>query len=771
MTLNEFTQLIKWLLTCFFIALLMRPYLRVKNLKFLDGGFFLSLGLGLALSFFLSWIFSATLNLPFDERFQAVPIFLGLVPLYGKLRDHYRAGFEKRKRGQTDDDFKQWRAGLLKKEEAGHKNNPLKQIAGAFYSPQWKNFLTGFGVFALLFILTVWVRGYKIGVECTTEQYMDFGFVQAIFRQKSAVPEDIWFSGNPLNYYYLGQACTAYLCRLSRVVPDFGYTFMLATVYAACIGMVFSIVQGFLSTILGRTTRSVLTGSVIGSLAAAFSGNGHYLLHGIILPLVGKITGQDLRYRPEGYFFPDSTVYVGNWPDLADKGKNEFLAYSVILGDLHAHYVNQLFVLPLLVFALDYALDPEKKTFAARLLDVRYFLIATLLAIFMGANYWDFPIYYVICGALILFHDLALYAPGKVTCKSEETVHSASIAVKRLKKQEAAGGTGNRENIILPLWRIVAEVLGKGVLIFGVAKLLIQPFERQFVKMASEICLAHAHTQFYKFVVLWGIPITISAALFIHLMRGDLKKQFPLGRLAIICLILCATGLTLVPEAIFIRDIYGDEFARFNTMFKLTYQAFLLFSIITGIAVGIWLQHKKLAFALPAIVVTALLSTYLFTAIHQFMGNVLIPSNREGANVCDFLLKDADLSAEMTAIHLLREDPRRVVHILEAGGESYTPDDKLSVFSGACTYVGWSVHEWMWRSSYDIIGPRMDETSRFYQGGDKRFCENFVKDHEIDYIFAGPQEYGQYAVDLSGFEDLCDVVFCDENGYALYKVR
>jgi uncharacterized membrane protein len=65
----------------------------------------------------------------------------------------------------------------------------------------------------------------------------------------------------------------------------------------------------------------------------------------------------------------------------------------------------------------------------------------------------------------------------------------------------------------------------------------------------------------------------------------------------------------------------------------------------------------------------------------------------------------------------------------------------------------------------------MDETSRFYQGGDKRFCENFVKDHEIDYIFAGPQEYGQYAVDLSGFKDLCDVVFCDENGYALYKVR
>ena len=44
-------------------------------------------------------------------------------------------------------------------------------------------------------------------------------------------------------------------------------------------------------------------------------------------------------------------------------------------------------------------------------------------------------------------------------------------------------------------------------------------------------------------------------------------------------LVLCAIGLVLIPELVYVRDIYEENSARANTMFKLTYQAFTLLGI------------------------------------------------------------------------------------------------------------------------------------------------------------------------------------------------
>ena len=40
---------------------------------------------------------------------------------------------------------------------------------------------------------------------------------------------------------------------------------------------------------------------------------------------------------------------------------------------------------------------------------------------------------------------------------------------------------------------------------------------------------------------------------------------------------LCAIGLVLIPELVYVRDIYENGNARANTMFKLTYQAYIMF--------------------------------------------------------------------------------------------------------------------------------------------------------------------------------------------------
>ena len=45
---------------------------------------------------------------------------------------------------------------------------------------------------------------------------------------------------------------------------------------------------------------------------------------------------------------------------------------------------------------------------------------------------------------------------------------------------------------------------------------------------------------------------------------------------------LCAIWLIVIPELVYVRDIYENGNARANTMFKLTYQAYMLFGMTMG---------------------------------------------------------------------------------------------------------------------------------------------------------------------------------------------
>ena len=88
-----------------------------------------------------------------------------------------------------------------------------------------------------------------------------------------------------------------------------------------------------------------ITGVVAG-ISVSIAGNMHYVVYGQVLPFLQKLTGQE----PDSYWFPDATRYIGFNPDVPDKTIHEFPCYSFVLGDLHAHVVNIMFVLLLLDF-------------------------------------------------------------------------------------------------------------------------------------------------------------------------------------------------------------------------------------------------------------------------------------------------------------------------------------------------------------------------------------------------------------------------------------
>ena len=116
---------------------------------------------------------------------------------------------------------------------------------------------------------------------------------------------------------------------------------------------------------------------------------------------------------------------------------------------------------------------------------------------------------------------------------------------------------------------------------------------------------------------------------FARFFRGILSffRGLPLPDLCAGIFAACAMGLVWLPEVIYIRDIYEGEYYRANTMFKLSYQAFILFGMVMGYVLvrAIALQRRntrrrqgfgRLASAAPVLGILLLLFTggYVFNA-------------------------------------------------------------------------------------------------------------------------------------------------------------
>ncbi|MCR5790544.1 MAG: hypothetical protein K6G83_11715 [Lachnospiraceae bacterium] len=749
-------HVLQWVTALFTVSFFMRPLLTMKRLRLFDGGFSLSLGLGIGISFLPVWFLSASGLVRFDTGMICL-CFILLTIAVNILSFRKYTVF-------------QWNR------------------------DEFDRFLFGFALFTFFFAVAFFVKGYKPFLDSQTEQFMDYGFMQSMYRQQILPPEDMWFSGERLNYYYLGHACATWLCRLSFTRPEYGYNLIFCTIFAGLFWMIFSLLEALLRVLreknrpFGRKSR--LLGACVGALLVVFAGNGHYLIYGLLLPFLENVTKKELV---KDFWFPDSTVFIGSTSEALDKGKHEYPSYSVVLGDLHAHVLNMLFTIPLLSLLFDYAADavfltenrddtgvsdpsihknnqtddlsrvlkmikgkdyreeiqsvqpeaaaaigPEEAPGHIRplsfreLISGRLILIGLLLGLYCGVNYWDFPIYFVVSGAIILFCDYKKYGLNLKT-------------------------TG--------------FVLLKGGVIFLISKFCLLPFHLTFDKISSEIGICDRHSPLWQFALVWGFRICGCLLFAVYLICRVFRKKADAMELSLLAVVLCGIGLIFIPELIYVKDIYGEDYQRFNTMFKLTYQGYILLGFGIGAAVAVFFEKKGIyrACAVAASVLTLLSATYLPKSAQLWFGNVFV-QERAGISVVDPLRNYAnEYGFEWGAMEKLLEDDREILHIVEVAGTSYQPDDKLSVYTGACTVVGWYVHEWLWRGDPALISLRSGEVRYFYECGDPAYTRDFVERYGIDYVYVGPREYYYYNVAYGGLAGLGEEVWNNE-GYTLIRI-
>src|SRR5690606_20373540 len=86
-------------------------------------------------------------------------------------------------------------------------------------------------IFVVFLCLWSWVRSFSPDIN-GLEKFMDYGFMNSILRSEFFPPNDMWFAGKSINYYYYGHYVSALMTRMSMVPAAISYNLMIATIMA-----------------------------------------------------------------------------------------------------------------------------------------------------------------------------------------------------------------------------------------------------------------------------------------------------------------------------------------------------------------------------------------------------------------------------------------------------------------------------------------------------------------------------------------------------------
>jgi uncharacterized membrane protein len=237
-------------------------------------------------------------------------------------------------------------------------------------------------------------------------------------------------------------------------------------------------------------------------------------------------------------------------------------------------------------------------------------------------------------------------------------------------------------------------------------------------------------------------------------------------------MIVVALALTLFPEFLYLRDLFGS---RMNTVFKFYYQAWALLALASAYGLSrLAMATTPRALKVPALVLSGLLILgglwYPLAAIPSKADNFAGQPTLDGLA---YLRRSNP--ADMAAIEWLRVNvpPRSVV--LEASGGSYSPEGagRVSMSTGNPTLLGWDFHQRQWRGNagYDeLAAMRPGVIDQIYRSAQPGELIGLLDLWDVDYVYVGALERNKYGVSdaaFARFDDALTKVY-DADGVRIY---
>jgi uncharacterized membrane protein len=203
-------------------------------------------------------------------------------------------------------------------------------------------------------------------------------------------------------------------------------------------------------------------------------------------------------------------------------------------------------------------------------------------------------------------------------------------------------------------------------------------------------------------------------------------------------------GLTLIPEFVFLLDAFN---ARFNTVFKLYYQAWLLMGLGSAVAlIVIWSSVRfnrvtRIVFPIVAAVLVVSTLTYPVVVGKQWLDWRSPDREWIGMDGVAFLEDDPNLPGEYAGISWLLANASNNDVMLVAGGCEWSNTvSRTASASGVPSILGWPGHEGQWHLGDEAFESDFQNRTAAITSLGTEIDNAMIEQYGVTLIYLGPVE-------------------------------
>ncbi|KTG09755.1 hypothetical protein AUR64_08960 [Haloprofundus marisrubri] len=464
-------------------------------------------------------------------------------------------------------------------------------------------------VFLVAFAFLIAIRAADPAVHAGGgEKFLDYGLLKTLLRAEALPPEDFWFAGEVVQYYYGGHLLTVVLAMLTDTPARFAYNLSLAGFYAMLVTATFDL-AGSVAASRGGARRPA------GLLSAFFVGLASNLVTGARVtlavlpeslqrPLAGVVAAETTQYSTDDLLASIDSFSYWTASRVIDGTINEFPLFAWLNGDLHGHMMGMPFLLLGAALAFAYFRTPDDERTLRRTL--LFVALPALGGLQIVLDTWSFPSLFGVAALALVF------APAR-----PETLLPRAVA-SRLRTDETDSLVSAQARRLVVAVAVVA-VVGVFAAVLGAPFLLAGASSREIALLGpanraglGALLLVHGAfvVGFAAYLLsrlvegdTWLLAASVVGVVVVAVMQGMAAVALILPLLVFgwvalafdrdvgyeTVLVVAGAGLVLLVEFVYVNEQAGP--LRMNTVFKTYMQVWVLWATALGPALTLLLAR------------------------------------------------------------------------------------------------------------------------------------------------------------------------------------
>ena len=641
------------------------------------------------------------------------------------------------------------------------------------------------------------------------EKMMDSAFLNGVLRSEIFPPINPWYAGSYINYYYFGFVTVGTPALLSGIMPSVAYNLIIPTIFALTGIGAYSIAHNITANMRLSRLRPALAGvaamslmTLLGNLdtirvwlnavhklgVSRLVAQSNTTLTAIYEGLRAWLGGANLPIG-DGEWMWNPTRVIG--ASINDNAISEFPFFTFLYGDLHAHMM----ALPILILTLSFVAHELLIAGKDRRNNWQRGALFTCWAIATGlswaTNSWDwapFTLLSLFAISLAWWRRWSLKIEGAVTqnwrarlwsivqlraALIEALIYLGGFTLLNLLATAPYRAWFATTSAEFEVWRGPFTPIWAYLSIHG---------HFLFLLLCLLLWISHKHIGDWRISTLAREPLAVvgvallvavglalgidgRSLMFLILplilwTAAMLLRETSSSMRVLLLFAGLALGLTMMPELMRLRLDIGRQ----NTVFKLYFMGWLLFSIVGGVAFALlwsarryWSHALRSAWSITVLFLFILAAAYPILAIPARAAQRFDPSMPISLDGLEFMryAKHWDveelfpLEPDYQIIRWLLENVEGAPVIMEGRtfGSEYRWTSRISSFTGLPSVIGWQYHQQQQRTfspMSELIQRRGANVTAFYTTPDIDIALGILRAYEVEYIILGPLEHALY---------------------------